>query len=247
MYSEFARVYDALMDDVDYAGWAEYYLDILSRAGVRPREAAECGCGTGSLSVELARRGVRLIASDLSEEMLMKAGDKARKRGVPVRFVRCDMRRLRLTRPVDAVICACDGVNYLLRDEDALSFFRAAYAALKPGGALAFDVSSEHKLRGMLRERMYGEDREDVTYLWTNEPGEGDTVEMELTFFLRDADGRYTRMDERQVQRIYTADTLMRLLKEAGFEGAAAYGGRTFDQPGDAEERIHFTARKAEI
>ena len=247
MYSDFARVYDRLMDDVEYGKWAEYYLSILARAGVMPREAAECGCGTGSLSVELAKRGVRLVASDLSEEMLMRAADKARLRGVNIRFARQDMRALRLTRPAEAVICACDGVNYLLRDDDALAFFRSAHRALVPGGALAFDISSEHKLRGMLQGGLFGEDREDITYMWTNEPGEGDTVNMELTFFLRDADGRYTRLDERQTQRIYTASALMDLLARAGFEDIRAYGERTLEPPTDADTRIHFTARKAKL
>ena len=35
-YSGFARVYDLLMDDFDYPAWAEYYLELISRAGVRP-------------------------------------------------------------------------------------------------------------------------------------------------------------------------------------------------------------------
>lgn len=59
MYEAFAAVYDALMDDVDYAGWAAYYLALAERSGVLPRRAADCACGTGSLTLALAAAGCR--------------------------------------------------------------------------------------------------------------------------------------------------------------------------------------------
>ena len=70
MYQEFAAVYDRFMDDFDYPAWADYYLEILKRQGYGGGEICECGCGTGSLSIELLKRGVKLISSDISEDML---------------------------------------------------------------------------------------------------------------------------------------------------------------------------------
>ena len=32
MYSDFALLYDELMEDVDYAGWADYYASLLEEA-----------------------------------------------------------------------------------------------------------------------------------------------------------------------------------------------------------------------
>ena len=103
MYQEFAAVYDRFMDDFDYPAWADYYLEILKRQGYGGGEICECGCGTGSLSIELLKRGVKLISSDISEDMLRIASDKARRSGVRARFVREDMRALKLPHRVDAV------------------------------------------------------------------------------------------------------------------------------------------------
>ena len=47
MYADFA-VYDRLMQDVDYAAWAAFYMALLDSLGVSPGAAvAECACGTG--------------------------------------------------------------------------------------------------------------------------------------------------------------------------------------------------------
>ena len=86
MYQEFAAVYDRFMDDFDYPAWADYYLEILKRQGYGGGEICECGCGTGSLSIELLKRGVKLISSDISEDMLRIASDKARRSGVRARL-----------------------------------------------------------------------------------------------------------------------------------------------------------------
>ena len=56
-YEEFACLYDILMDDVDYDAWADYYMQLIARAGVTPRTICDCACGTGSMSVRFAGRG----------------------------------------------------------------------------------------------------------------------------------------------------------------------------------------------
>ena len=47
MYADFAQVYDRLMQDVDYTGWAVYYMSLLQKAGIEPGALiTECACGT---------------------------------------------------------------------------------------------------------------------------------------------------------------------------------------------------------
>ena len=46
-YGAFAGIYDVLMDDFNYPAWAEYYLTLLERAGVKPSTMCDCACGTG--------------------------------------------------------------------------------------------------------------------------------------------------------------------------------------------------------
>ena len=147
MYGDFARVYDRLMWEVDYAGWADYYASLLDLADV-PRGSAvvECACGTGSLTLSLSGQ-YRMTGVDISQEMLSVAADKLRAAGRQVPLIRQDMQRLTLHRPQDAVLCTCDGVNYLTGDKALGAFWLPPMPRLRPGGALAFDVSSLHKLR----------------------------------------------------------------------------------------------------
>lgn len=245
MYEQFAAVYDRLMDDFDYPAWAEYYLKLMMKHGLRPKSALECGCGTGSMTVQFARRGLKMTASDLSEDMLRLAQEKTRKNGVMVPFIQQDMRYLSLHRPVEAILCCCDGVNYLTTPEAVQDFFRAAYAGLRPGGALAFDISSRYKLKEKMGDAFFGEERDEVAYLWQNRyNNKTECIFMDLTFFLRRADGLYSRFTEQHEQRAHDTSEILEWLNACGFVEATAYGDRVFDPPCPTSERIHFIAKK---
>ena len=240
-YRGFAGVYDLLMDDFDYPAWADYYLKLLAKAGVHPSSICECACGTGALTMHFAKAGLRVTGVDISREMLELAAEKARQNGVQVQFVCQDMAKLQLPRSVDAIICGCDGVNYLTSDKRVSAFFHAAHAHLRPGGAIAFDVSSAYKLRNVLGDGFFGEERDEAAYIWQNSLN-GDIVDMDLTFFIREEGDLYRRVTEHHRQRAHEADNLVRLLEETGFGDIRVYGDRTFEAPGADEMRIHFCA-----
>ena len=242
-YTAFAEIYDELMDDVDYPGWADYYLRLLARAGVVPRKICDCACGTGSMSIEFAGKGMDVTGVDRSSEMLQRAREKAGKSGVRVMYVCQDICRLALPRPVDALVCACDGVNYLLDDEEIKAFFHCACNALKPGGGLAFDISSAWKLKNILGDGFFGEERENIAYLWWNHWDERTrTVTMDLTFFVRKSDEIYRRFAEEHKQKAHDADHIKALLGDCGFGEIEIFGDRVFNAPAEGEQRIHFLA-----
>lgn len=241
-YQDFAALYDRLMDDVDYDAWARHYMRLLN---LTPKDkVAEMGCGTGEISIRLAKAGIPLLATDLSPEMIAVAQDKARRSGAQLQFAVQDMTRFAVPRRVHAVLCACDGVNYLTELKQVKACFTRVFEALRPGGRFAFDISAPAKLDRMAGQ-MYGEDREDVTYLWMNEKNEAKhTLEMNLAFFVRQENGLYRRFSERHVQRIHTPEELLSLLAETGFTDLHAYSGMTLEPCTVQGERIHFTAVK---
>ena len=180
---------------------------------------------------------------DLSREMLWQAAQKARKNGIAIPFVQQDMRSLNLHKPVDAVLATCDGVNYLLTEEDLLGFFRAAKRAILPGGALIFDVSTPYKLKNILCSGLMYEDRDDVTYLWQNTWHErSQTVNLDLCFFVRENDGRYRRMEEHQTQRAWNMETLKEVLWKAGFRAVCMYSNGSLNAAKEQDERWHIAA-----
>lgn len=244
MYTSLAQLYDRLMDDVDYAAWARYYVSLIEQYGKKPASVLECACGTGSLTRELARWGFKLTATDLSAEMLETAAEKLRRSGARVPLAVQDMRALEVPRKVDAIISCCDGANYITDDEGMLSFAQHAFAALRSGGVLAFDVSSREKLRAM-GGQVYCDEREEIAAIWKNTFDEEESLlTMEVSLYVRGENGLYSRHEETHLQRGRTAEQIESVLSRAGFEQIRIWGDRTFAPPRADEARIHFTAMK---
>ena len=240
-YSAFAAGYDRMMGDVDYDGWAQYIDGFLREAGAK--SVLECACGTGSLTVRLGKMGYAVTGSDLSEDMLMIARQKALNAGFRfLPFVCQDMRRIALHKPVDAVMCACDGVNYLLDGPE--DFFRAVHRTLKPGGLLLFDVSSAYKLSAILANNTFAATGDDWAYIWENTyHPRADRVDMLLTGFLKQSAG-YVRFEEHHSQRAYTEEELTAALRSCGFGDVRVYEAFTREAPTATAERLQFAARK---
>ncbi|HSK69192.1 MAG TPA: class I SAM-dependent methyltransferase [Candidatus Limnocylindria bacterium] len=247
MYGTFAQVYDRLMRDVDYDAWAAHYRRLLAMAGVGDgARVVEAACGTGNLTVRLARH-YEVSPRDLSGEMLSVAMGKARAAGLSLAFVREDMRAISAPRPADAVVCGCDAVNYLLSKGDLERFARSARAALRPGGALAFDVSSMAKLSGTLGNTTQFLTEDDVCYIWQNWwDARGRKLRMQVSAFAKRPDGCWDRVDEEQVQRAWEAEEIADALRAQGFARVRAFGGFGLRPPGANAQRLHFLAVRPE-
>jgi 2-polyprenyl-3-methyl-5-hydroxy-6-metoxy-1,4-benzoquinol methylase len=82
------------------------HLDALARALGRPlRTALEIGCGTGRLTPTVAAHTERVLAVDMTEEMLVEARTVCAGLG-NVAFYRCTAQRLPLARSrMDVAVC----------------------------------------------------------------------------------------------------------------------------------------------
>ena len=240
-YSHLARLYDSFAYDFDYEKWTDKYLSLMLSKDPGMREICDCGCGTGSIALPLVRRGYKVTGVDLSEEMLLEAQNKARAAGMFIPFVHMDMRRLRLPHRVDAVMCACDGVNYLHSEADVKAFFTSTLSCLKPGGVLAFDISNLLKLSD---NGLYAEDMESQTYLWQNSfDEEKRLLTMQLCFFERCADGRYEKFTETHVQKAHKLEEIKTLLEAAGFTDIVVEGSDDGEGQAPFLKRVFFAAK----
>ncbi len=243
-YTSLAGAYDALMADVDYEAWARYALSLLALHGVnKGARILDAACGTGKLTLPLAKAGYALTGADASEDMLRLASEKARKAGLNIPFIRQRLEALSVHRPQDAIVCACDGVNYLASEDEVKAFFTAARNALAPNGVLLFDISSRYKLKHILNGRIFGDDQEDVACFWQNVYDERyHMLEIDLTLFIKNGKA-FERFRERHIQRAHTALELTRALRQCGLEPLGIYGFLTTDKPARNAERIQFVAK----
>ena len=243
MYTSFASVYDRLMNDVPYRKWAEFYAQLLRTHGVTAGRIAECACGTGNLTLDLAKRYPGITGIDISPQMLALAAEKARNHGYMIPFVRQDMRALSLPRRADAVLATCDGVNYLTRPEDVRTFFTAARQALRPEGVLLFDVSTPYKLKTELGDCVRALTDPDISYIWQSRFEERTALfDIRMDIFVLNSAGSYDRILEEQTQRAHTQEELKGWLSESGFQDIAFYGDMRMEQPAQNELRWHVAA-----
>ena len=100
-YESLAACYDELTYDIPYEKTLTFFERLCAREHVQPRSVLDLACGTGSLSLLLARRGYRVIGADLSSDMLAEAEQKAQALPENRPFFICQpMQRLRLAEPV---------------------------------------------------------------------------------------------------------------------------------------------------
>ena len=148
-YHNLAQSYDRLTNDVDYGAVVDFYWEILRGEGLSPRTAVDLACGTGSVALLLAKKGLRVTAVDLSEEMLCIAAQKAQDLENPPQFVCQPLQQLRLPRGVDLAVCALDSLDYIVDPKDCEEAIKRVYRVLNPGGCFIFDVNTPEKLRAM--------------------------------------------------------------------------------------------------
>lgn len=144
--------YDVEATYYDYA-WERLTVD--SRFYARQlkgfRKVLDCMCGTGRVTVALARAGFELEGIDSSSGMLRQARRRMRREPAPVRkrvrFIRADLREVSLDPGHDAAIFAFNSYGLILSARDRIRALRQVRAALRPGGRLLLAIDSIRSYR----------------------------------------------------------------------------------------------------
>ncbi len=246
-YQHLANYYDRLMDE-DYEAWARYLVDLLLSFGSQPKNILELGCGTGSITWWLSERGLRVTGVDRSEAMLAVARGKLA--GYPwISLQQQDMTTLKFPDAIfDTAICACDGFNYLITEEELLRTLTGLWRVVQAEGMLLFDLNSAAKLQDVYGDNSYAELFEDFGYFWDNHWNEdAQQTEMKLTFFVPEPKGLYQRVVEHHIQKLWTPAVVTEALSASGWDLLGMYGFLTFDEPASGCERWQFIARRRSV
>ena len=126
---------------------AEFVLACCARWGRSPpRDGVELACGLALDALELARRGVRMRAIDLSPAMVARARSRV---GDAVAVTRADFARFVAPTPVDFVMNLGLNTSHLRSGDAMLRHLGNVAESLKRGGLYLFDV--EHVLHRVIR------------------------------------------------------------------------------------------------
>ena len=212
-YTSFAYVYDTFMDNVPYGEWARHIREKLCEHGVTDGIVLDLGCGTGTMTEQLAGYGYDMIGVDNSEEMLELAMEKKTESGYDILYLLQDMRGFELYGTVRAVVSVCDSVNYITEPDELEEVFRLVNNYLDPKGIFLFDFNTVHKYRDVIGDSTIAEDRGVCSFIWDNRYYEKEQInEYDLTLFIAED---FNPMENAYVSE-RTADSEDALLSEEG-------------------------------
>lgn len=243
-YEEFSKVYDSFMDNIPYEAWTEYIIKIWNKYALKPELVLDLGCGTGSMCIELGKRGYDMIGVDVSEEMLSVAREKSQKEGLNILYLNQDMREFELYGTVGSVICLCDSLNYILEKDELLEVFKLVNNYLDPEGLFIFDVNTNYKLKTVLGNNSFCETREDMAFTCENTYDEESNInEYYTNFFIKNGNA-YDRYEECHYERGYTVSEIRHLLEKAGLKVLEINDYMSFDKFKRNSEKIHFICQE---
>ena len=248
-YGFLAGCYDQFTADVDYAAWGSYIQRHFQKNGLPGNTVLDLACGTGSLTLELARRGYEMIGADQSPDMLAQAAAKDFSGCAAAPIFLCQpMEALDLYGTIDACVCCLDSVNYVTRPQKLQKAFERVHLFLMPGGLFLFDVNTPEKLAG-LDGQVFLDETEDAYCVWRAEFSRRSHIcsyFMDI-FRLDQATGQWERGEELHQERAYGLEELAAMLERAGFRDIKTFGGLTMRPPKAGEPRVFFTARKDKV
>lgn len=260
-YTDFATVYDTFMDETPYEQWCVFLENVIREYGIslpcQENKSAldaernlvvDLGCGTGTLTEMLAKKGYDMIGIDLSDAMLQIAMQKKEINDSGVLYLRQDMRELDLYSTVGTVISVCDSLNYILEEEELLEVFQRVNQFLFPGGIFVFDFNTVHKYRDIIGDTTIAENREDCSFIWENfYSPEEEINEYDVTVFVKEAvqgEEYYRKFSETHYQRGYTPKQMKRLVESAGMKVEAVIDADTGKECTEQSERIYIIAKE---
>lgn len=250
-YDVLAGFYDRLNRSIDYAQWADKISEYIRKNGVSDRASIlDIACGTGKMTLELARRGYTLAGVDLSPEMLSLAQSACAEEGLYPLFVCQDMTCLDLSQTFDSAICCLDSVNYIGSKDSLDAFFARAAEHIREGGYFFFDVNTEYKFEKIYGDNSYVYDEKEVFCVWQNFYSPRRRLcDFELTFFVKNSDASYIRMQETQREYVYTDKEICECLERNGFKVEIITATQDFSlgegiRVSDTDERHYFVAKR---
>ena len=242
-YGEFAKIYDDLInEDINYDNMISRIIEICNEHNIECKDYLDVACGTGNVTVRLAKHFKYIYAVDLSEDMLREAFNKLKENRIKGKIICQDMTEMQLNRKFDLITSVLDSTNYITDEDDLEKYFSSVKEHLKDDGIFIFDVNSYYKLSEILGNNIYTYSEEDVFYTWEN-VFEDDMVSMFLTFFVKQGEF-YERFEEEHFERAYKEEELESALSNCGLKVINKFDGYSNNKVQANSERIVYVVKK---
>ena len=240
-YDPLAAHYDAVVGDC--ATEAAFIRGLIEQRRGRTTTLLDVACGTGGIAALLAR-AYQVSGLDISPGMLAVAGRKL-PAGTPL--YQADMACFRLDASFDAVVCAYQGVNHLLRFPDWESFFDRAREHLNGTGVFVFDIATLGHLRAESGAPWLTQQFGDNYLRIRVRAGSGAVFEWQIEVYELQPDGRYRLLEQTVRMRSFPVARIRGALARrfAHVEVVNDEGTPVSPAGADDEQRIWFACTRA--
>ncbi len=139
-YDKWGDDYDSyIAEEKKFSEEAAYCDKIFRKHGVK--SVHDCGCGTGRHTTYFAEWGYYTEGSDLSEGMLAQARERAREKGLDIKFTQAAFQELneKISTKFDGIICAGLGIAHIIDEKELQKSLANIYQIMNPGGVVIFE------------------------------------------------------------------------------------------------------------
>ena len=137
------KVGDLIYDANIYDGLNTFLTDLQFYRRLMPIEKdakiLELCCGSGRLTIPLAKEGLNICGVDNSKTMLEQAKLKAKNEKLEIDFVESDIRILDLPNKYDLIFIPFNSIHHLYENQDLFDTFKVVKKHLKDDGLFVFD------------------------------------------------------------------------------------------------------------
>lgn len=137
------KVGDLIYDANIYDGLNTFLFDLQFYKKWMPRskeaKILELCCGTGRLTLPLAKDGYNICGVDYTASMLQQAKIKASELGLNIDFIEADIRELSLLEKFDLIFIPFNSIHHLYKNEDLFRTLNVVRNHLKEKGLFLLD------------------------------------------------------------------------------------------------------------
>lgn len=137
------KVGDLIYDANIYDGLNTFLSDLQFYKKWLPKnkeaKILELCCGTGRLTVPIAKAGYNICGVDYTSSMLEQAKVKASEAGLEINFIEADIRSLNLQEKFDFIFIPFNSIHHLYKNEDLFKALNGVKNHLKEGGLFLLD------------------------------------------------------------------------------------------------------------
>ncbi|MBQ9543734.1 MAG: class I SAM-dependent methyltransferase [Clostridia bacterium] len=222
-FSALGVIYDSFNENACYDDYCRFILERFFSLSTHPGDyqprAVDLCCGTGEMSLRLAKKGLDVVGVDRSEEMLQSAFQKAFSNPLlALFFVKQDMRKLKMDAKANLFVCCYDSLNYLSSTDELERVFYGVAEHLADGGVFIFDLNTLTRFTDYYDGRQFVFRKENGVLIWECRfDKEKLTCDFDVEVFSKCGE-LYKRSGERLRQRFFSDEDVKNALEKSSLK-----------------------------